>query len=203
MASKASDKAAKRARVQAIDKLERERTVRLKAARLDDAGNPRDVLADFGAFAQYHRNGYAASLSFAAPDTPAWTPDVAAFVLDLTRSNMQALYEAAADWGWKEGKKRAELNDGDMRYVLCRQTDTGRLVGFAGFRFVAEGDAEVLYLYELQLDGSAQRKGLGRHLMQLLELMARKQGMQWYVRGLPPPASRRLRLPRGGSRRPR
>ncbi len=33
---------------------------------------------------------------------------------------------------------------------------------------------EVLYVYELQLAGNAQRKGLGKHAMVLLDLVSRK-----------------------------
>ena len=34
-----------------------------------------------------------------------------------------------------------------------------------------------LYVMDLQLEPEVQRKGLGRHLMRTLELVARKQGM--------------------------
>jgi GNAT superfamily N-acetyltransferase len=57
----------------------------------------------------------------------------------------------------------------------------GAPVAFLCFRFVLEGALEVLYVYELQLEERAQRRGLGRHLMMCAELAARKLGMQAVV----------------------
>lgn len=57
----------------------------------------------------------------------------------------------------------------------------GALLGFVSFRFVLEGDYDVLYIYELQLSPLAQRRGVGKHLMQLAELVARRAGMQWVM----------------------
>lgn len=43
-------------------------------------------------------------------------------------------------------------------------------------RFVIEEDVAVLYVYELQVDEKAQRKGLGKFLMLLCEALAKKAG---------------------------
>jgi hypothetical protein len=64
----------------------------------------------------------------------------------------------------------------------------GDLLGFVSFRFLAEGEYDVLYIYELQMGPQAQRRGLGKHLVQLCELIARKCGMQWCVPCAPPEA---------------
>ena len=48
------------------------------------------------------------------------------------------------------------------------------LLGFVHYRFVVEEDVPVVYVYELQLESTAQKKGLGKFLMQLIELVARK-----------------------------
>ena len=47
-------------------------------------------------------------------------------------------------------------------------------VAFTHFRFEFEGAAAVLYVWELQLTEPVQRKGLGKFIMQLLELIGRK-----------------------------
>jgi GNAT superfamily N-acetyltransferase len=52
--------------------------------------------------------------------------------------------------------------------------DNDRLVGFVHHRFVVEEDVPVAYMYELQLESCAQGQGLGKFLMQLIELIARK-----------------------------
>ena len=158
----------------------------------------RDLLEGFKPFASFDRNGLSSDIAFTCPGHPAWSSELATSVLDMTRQNMKALYEAAAGWGWKEGDKRAELLHPDNRYLVARARGggsapaaagggstasseacaAGELLGFVSFRFLPEGDFDLLYVYELQTGPKAQRKGLGKHLMQMCELIARKYGMQ-------------------------
>lgn len=51
-------------------------------------------------------------------------------------------------------------------------------LAFLHYRLDLEGDEPVAYVYELQLEGAAHRRGLGRFLMQVTELMAAKMGMR-------------------------
>ena len=170
---------------------------------LTSALEVRDVLADFPLFAAFDRNGLACDIAFTSPEHASWSPALAKAVLDLTRLNMKPFYEAAQGWGWKEGAKRAELADADNRYLVARARGGGGaagaaaeggggagagaappahdILGFVSFRFLLEGDFDVLYVYDLQLSAAAQRKGLGKHLMQICELIGRKCGMQWCV----------------------
>ncbi|KAJ6835879.1 N-alpha-acetyltransferase 40 [Iris pallida] len=55
--------------------------------------------------------------------------------------------------------------------------DGDRVVGFVHYRFIVEEDIPVIYVYELQLESCVQGKGLGKFLMQLIELIARKNRM--------------------------
>jgi len=157
-----------------------ERSRRRRAACWSDgaASVPRNPLVDFAPFCKFDRNGEDLELIFAAPQDGTWTVEVATFVYSLTKANMLSLYNSTRGFEWKDSAKRAELADGDGRYVLARSRATGEFVGFISFRFLLEGVFDVLYLYELQLAPSVQRKGLGKHLMQLAELIARKAGMQ-------------------------
>ncbi|GAB4821276.1 hypothetical protein N2152v2_008322 [Parachlorella kessleri] len=50
----------------------------------------------------------------------------------------------------------------------------GQPLAFMHFRYEEEAGEPVLYLYEIQIEEQAQGKGLGKFLMQLLELVARK-----------------------------
>jgi GNAT superfamily N-acetyltransferase len=52
-------------------------------------------------------------------------------------------------------------------------------VGYSHFRFDFEDEKKtnVLYMYELQIEKRAQGKGLGRFIMQVLELFSIKYGM--------------------------
>ena len=174
------DKAAERrahARAAAADTARR--TLLRRAAMFSSPGVARDVFPSLRPFACGGGGGLRASLSFAAPGGAGWGAPLVAELLDLTRLNMRAVYEAAPGWGgWRDGKKRGELLDADSRFLVAREEGGGALLGFASFRFLAEGERDVLYLYELQLAEAAQRKGLGRHLMLLCEQAAADAGMQ-------------------------
>ena len=56
--------------------------------------------------------------------------------------------------------------------------DQGKLLAFSHFRYDMDYDDEVLYIYEIQLEDSVRRKGLGRFMMQVLEVMAFKADMR-------------------------
>ncbi len=90
---------------------------------------------------------------------------------------MKDLYEKS-DWGWNKANKQEELLEDAAWYLLARNTETNEAVGFAHFRFDMDYDDEVLYCYEIQLEDSVKRKGLGRFMMQTLELLAIKADMR-------------------------
>merc|ERR1712060_620918 len=74
-----------------------------------------------------------------------------------------------------------EMFDDRAWYLLAKSTsseDSGKLLAFAHFRFDMDYDDEVLYIYEIQLEDSVKRKGLGRFMMQLLELLSFKTDMR-------------------------
>jgi GNAT superfamily N-acetyltransferase len=102
-----------------------------------------------------------------------------------------------SEWQEEEKVKRREMVDPEARYIFVhevvnsnaddmttvlteedtstsRQEDSGPLVGFVHYRFVLEEDVPVLYVYELQLESRVQGKGLGKFLMELIELIAQK-----------------------------
>lgn len=49
------------------------------------------------------------------------------------------------------------------------------------YRWILEGECTVLYVYELQLTAEYRGKGLGKFVMQLLELLANKHKMQFIM----------------------
>lgn len=97
-------------------------------------------------------------------------------------------------WPAEEKLKRREMVSPDARYIFVRNklsstnnADVGAsnnkglwrsegdpMVAFVHYRFVVEHDVPALYVYEIQLEGPLQGKGLGKFLMQILELVARK-----------------------------
>ena len=89
-----------------------------------------------------------------------------------------------------KGRLALDMVDDDARYIIVRSapavdpenTDptgvntkpSGEPLGFVHYRFVIEEDVAVMYVYELQLDAAAHRKGLGKYLMMLCEALAKK-----------------------------
>jgi GNAT superfamily N-acetyltransferase len=135
----------------------------------------RDVLADFAPFSKFSRNGLDAAIEFTIPEK--MDKEMRTWVLDLTRENMKEQY-LAAEWGWADAEKRRELMDDAARYLVARSPE-GEALGFVHFRFMLERSSPMIYVYELQLVDSVRRKGLGKRLMQILELIAAKWKMQW------------------------
>ena len=137
----------------------------------------RNVLKpDFAPLTRYNRNGLDVELEFSAPAL--MQDELKDWVLDLTKRNMMQLY-INARWGWADAEKRKELMEDSARYIIARNKADGKPVGFIHFRFIIEGNWEVLYVYELQLEEEVHRKGLGKHMMSTMELIGRKWGMKW------------------------
>uniref|UniRef100_A0A0D9VLM2 N-alpha-acetyltransferase 40 n=1 Tax=Leersia perrieri TaxID=77586 RepID=A0A0D9VLM2_9ORYZ len=110
--------------------------------------------------------------------------------------NMEEPY--GIEWPSEEKVKRRQMVAPEARYIFVRQSSNAfstknimkqghnstheacnedRLIGFVHYRFVLEEDVPVVYVYELQVEPSAQGKGLGKFLMELIELIACKSQM--------------------------
>ncbi|KAF1318274.1 N-alpha-acetyltransferase 40, partial [Globisporangium splendens] len=151
---------------------------------LAEANAVADVLVDFPSFTSFARNG-----------VDAWITNVHASQLDdATKSEIVALFEAnmrqqyeASDWGYDAAAKRQELFEPEARYLIAYDNETSdsdgkeAIAGFVHFRFVDDDDVEVLYVYEIQVAARMQCKGLGKFLMQILLLVARRQRMKLVV----------------------
>uniref|UniRef100_A0AAX7TED9 N-alpha-acetyltransferase 40 n=1 Tax=Astatotilapia calliptera TaxID=8154 RepID=A0AAX7TED9_ASTCA len=69
------------------------------------------------------------------------------------------------------------MNDERAWYLLARDADSSP-VAFSHFRFDIECGEEVLYCYEVQLESRVRRKGLGKFLIQILQLIANSTQMK-------------------------
>lgn len=102
---------------------------------------------------------------------------------------MEAPY--GSKWSTEEKVKRREMVAAEARYIFLHgnskesvieasnisetnRDERGPLVGFVHYRFTSEEEVPVLYVYELQLEPCVRGKGLGKFLMQLIELIACK-----------------------------
>jgi len=153
----------------------KEEQVKLAAAKIkvDAANKLEDPMVALVPFKKFDRNGV--SLKIDCQRLPQLDGDTQTFIFDLCKDNMQALYESS-NWGWKDREKKEEMLDDRAWYLIARDTEN-KPVAFVHFRFDIEIDEEVLYCYEIQLTKDVRRKGLGKFLMQILELIAFKAEM--------------------------
>ncbi|TKA70793.1 hypothetical protein B0A55_06907 [Friedmanniomyces simplex] len=93
-------------------------------------------------------------------------------------------YEASS-WSWHPKRKKREMLEPEMRYLLVRSTTTATATGdsvegFLSFMITHDSDppVPVLYVYEIHLAEPLRKVGLGAHLMQLAEDIAQRVGVR-------------------------
>ncbi|CAH1117216.1 unnamed protein product [Phaedon cochleariae] len=170
-ASTAKGKEKRQQRKEEQQRISQAMTVVAEANKLDDPLEP------FPVFKRFCKNGLDATLF--VKKCMKLEENIRQWAFNLTKRNMQLKYEQCS-WGWSDEKKLEELMD-DAAWYLVAKSNEGALLGFSHFRFDVDEGTEVLYCYELQLDPSVQRKGLGKFMMQVLELIAFKNNMRKVV----------------------
>jgi ribosomal protein S18 acetylase RimI-like enzyme len=78
-----------------------------------------------------------------------------------------------------------ELSEDGTRFLVVRDNSNAP-VGFVHFRFTVQGEVmdvmcgePSLFLWDLHIEEEYRRKGLAKHLMMILELIARQQKMKF------------------------
>lgn len=61
----------------------------------------------------------------------------------LVKANMEGVYDASG-YGWDDSDKERELTEPGGRFLLVRERESSKLVGFCHFRFTVQGDGECL-----------------------------------------------------------
>ncbi|CAH3024068.1 unnamed protein product [Porites evermanni] len=141
---------------------------------VDVANEVEDPLAPLTAFKSFNRNGLNVHLE--CQRVTNMSKEDIDWAFDLTKHNMQLLYENSS-WGWSDKKKRDEMTE-DKAWYLVAKCESGKAIGFSHFRFDLDEGDEVLYCYEIQLESNVRGKGLGKFLMQILEMMAHRAQMK-------------------------
>ncbi|KDR24066.1 N-alpha-acetyltransferase 40 [Zootermopsis nevadensis] len=140
------------------------------------ANNQDDPMAHFSEFRIFEKNGINVKLECKR----CGSLDVGTihWIFDLEKRNMKALYEQC-EWGWNDKIKKEEMTDDKAWYLIARTTEPEcKPVAFSHFRFDMDYGDEVLYCYELQLEEEVRRKGLGKFMLQVLELIGFSAGMK-------------------------
>jgi GNAT superfamily N-acetyltransferase len=118
--------------------------------------------------------------------------------LKLFEENMGDLYRLSS-WGLDMEEKRNEFTHDDARFLIIlsegstlstsdikthdnkAQSPEPTVLGFAHYRYEHDDEedptAPVSYLYELQIQSTQQKAGLGKRLMNIIELLALKSHM--------------------------
>lgn len=160
----------------------------------------KDHLASFPHFHHYQKNGLSLYLKSGRGDKI--SSHAKHYIQNLLKINMEGLY--GSEWQAEEKSKRREMVSPEARYLFAYESpntdanqisnlvetrspytdhasDKDPVVGFVQYRFTIEEEIPVLYVYELQLEPHVQGMGIGKFLMQLIELIARKNRMSAVV----------------------
>jgi len=98
----------------------------------------------------------------------------------------------ASEIKWSPASKRKEMVLPDMKYlIVSEREDThnsesvntqpvagSRMYGFVSFMITYEDSHEVMYVYEIHLDVSLRSQGVGTMLMQMVESVGQKAGLE-------------------------
>jgi GNAT superfamily N-acetyltransferase len=156
----------------------KEESARISASQalVNKANSQENPMAPFSVFRKFEKNGLTASLEcklYGSLD--AVTRD---WIFDLEKRNMKDFYEQC-EWGWNDKLKKEEMTDDRAWYLIARTPEPeSKAVAFSHFRFDMDYGDEVLYCYELQLEEDVRRKGLGKFMLQILELIGFSANMK-------------------------
>jgi len=166
--SKAKEKKAKR--------LEEEKKMNARVAIVKTANDVPDPLAELPSFKKFNKNGL--DLTLETKRVTDLDDFSKTWLMDLLRANMKDMYEKS-EWGWNEKNKAEEMFDDHAWYLVARENNESKApVAFAHFRYDMDYDDEVVYIYEIQLEECARRKGLGKFMMMVMELLSHKADMR-------------------------
>lgn len=155
--------------------------MQLRAALFDERGQDKNIIQGIApSFLTYQRNGLNVGIEF----SPKLTEDDMEWAFEITRQNMESRYDASG-YGWDDDDKERELTEQGARFLLLRDKNDGdKLIGYTHFRFTVQGEVidemagdSCVHLVDIHLEDPYKRKGLGKHVMVLLELIARREKM--------------------------
>lgn len=159
----------------------KEEIARISASQalVNKANNQEDPLAPFSVFRKFEKNGLTVTLECKlCGSLDVVTMD---WIFELEKRNMKDLYEQC-EWGWNDKVKKEEMTDDRAWYLIARTPEPeSKPVAFSHFRFDMDYGDEVLYCYELQLEEEVRRKGLGKFMLQVLELIGFSANMKKVV----------------------
>lgn len=104
------------------------------------------------------------------------SPSIKLELFSIFEKNMKSYYEIT--WGWDDEGKKKEMFSPQSHYIIVMNNmdDTRRVAAFLHYQFTWDDEDEptqgVVYCFELQVESSFQRNGLGKYLMSALKDIA-------------------------------
>lgn len=149
------------------------KVLRKKFIRVDRIGSPLEdsvVAGDLNAIL----SGPWKLKYFSGPSAPV------EILLDLFERNMGDFYRKSS-WGLDLGQKAEDLAHRRARHLVVYD-ETDRMAAYCHYQFDYDDDENpervVFYVYELQIEETYQRMGLGTKLMNCMEYLARSAGLE-------------------------
>ena len=127
--------------------------------------NPLDLLPSFQ---NYKKDDF--SITLETKRVSALDASTKEWIFKLLETNMKDFY-FQSDWGWNSSNKKDELFEDDAWYLIARDAESQEPVAFSHFRYDMDHDDDVLYCYEIQTEKKIRRKGIGKFMMKVLELL--------------------------------
>uniref|UniRef100_A0A7G3AM73 N-alpha-acetyltransferase 40 n=1 Tax=Lutzomyia longipalpis TaxID=7200 RepID=A0A7G3AM73_LUTLO len=152
-------------------------TVKERQQIIEKAANAKDPLDCVSEMLVYEKDDFRVKLkSWRKADIPQKTLK---WAIKLAERNVGPFYSSCS-LGWQPKIKQADMNKHWARYLIAYNSGNTP-VAFCMFRFDIDYERCVLYCYETQLEESARRKGLGSHMMSILEKAAAHWRMEKIV----------------------
>lgn len=153
----------------------KKRPLSILRASVNIANANSDLLGNLGNLKLYKARVTGNSFNILCVQYSECPPDIFSWMMNLLEQNMAELY-AACDWGWDLEEKRKEMSNKASRFIVA-YSEQDKPVAFTHFRFDMDHNVSVVYCYELQVDPVAQKQGLAKHIMHILESLCQQHNM--------------------------
>jgi len=141
---------------------------------VNKANNLENPLSALPSFSTYKKDDL--SIILETKRVTSLDEETKAWLFHLLEKNMKDYYYQA-EWGWNSDNKKTELYEDSAWYLIARIQETGEPVAYSHFRYDMDHDDDVLYCYEIQTEENMRRKGLGKFMMKVLELLMIKSDL--------------------------
>ncbi|KAG4303881.1 hypothetical protein PORY_002735 [Pneumocystis oryctolagi] len=95
----------------------------------------------------------------------------------LVKDNLEDMYKKSS-MGWSSRRKFKEMKEKHTKYIIARKQNQHNIVGFLSYQIVIEAGELVIYCYEIQVAQAYHGCSIGYHLMNIMENLGLKLGLQ-------------------------